>query len=306
VLFPPRPLNAHKGTCGKVMIVAGSINYTGAAALAGEAAYRAGAGLVTLAVPGVLHGPLASRLAEATFVLLPHEMGAITEDAVPIVIESLGGYDALLIGPGLGRDQKTCGFLRALVTGERSTMRGRIGFRSSSVAAGPAGQPLTMPPMVIDADGLNLLSELDDWPRLLPPNCVLTPHPGEMARLVGCSSDSIAADRIGTAQEAAAEWGQVVVLKGAFTVVAAPGGQTTLLPFAEPALATAGSGDVLAGAIAALLGMGLRPYQAAVAGAFLHGASGQAAAAEIGRRGVIAGDLPLFLATVLDEIAAGH
>jgi hydroxyethylthiazole kinase-like uncharacterized protein yjeF len=288
------------------MIVAGSINYTGAAALAGEAAYRAGAGLVTLAVPGILHGPLAARLAETTFLLLPHEMGAITEDAVPIVTESLDGYDALLIGPGLGRDQKTCAFLKALLTGGRSSAKGRIGFRASSLTAGAADQPPTLPPMIIDADGLNILSELEDWPSLLPPYCVLTPHPGEMARLIGCPSDTIAVDRIGVAREAAADWRQIVVLKGAFTVVAEPDGQTTLLPFAEPALATAGSGDVLAGAIAASLGMGLSPYQAAVAGAFLHGASGQMAAEEIGRLGVMAGDLPLFLAAVLDKMAAGQ
>jgi hydroxyethylthiazole kinase-like uncharacterized protein yjeF len=302
-LLPLRPLDAHKGTCGKVMIVAGSINYTGAAALSGEGAYRAGAGLVTLAVPGILHGPLAARLAEATFLLLPHEMGAVTEDAVPILMEALDGYDALLIGPGLGRDQKTRGFLRALLAGERSAAKGRIGFVSSSATAGPPSQASPMPPTVIDADGLNLLAELEKWPSLLRPNCVLTPHPGEMARLVDRPRDAVVADRIGVAQEAAVDWGQVVVLKGAFTVVAAPDGQTTLLPFAEPALATAGSGDVLAGAIAAMLGMGLAPFQAAVAGAFLHGASGQMAAAEIGSRGVMAGDLPRFLAAVLDQMA---
>jgi hydroxyethylthiazole kinase-like uncharacterized protein yjeF len=304
-LLPPRPLDGHKGTFGKVMIVAGSINYTGAAALAGEAAYRAGAGLVTLAIPGNLHGPLAARLAEATFILLPHEMGAVTEDAVPILIESLEGYDALLIGPGLGRDQKTRAFLKALVAGEKSSAKGRIGF-VSSVTACPASHTLTLPPMVIDADGLNLLAELENWPGLLRPNCILTPHPGEMSRLVGRPRDSIVADRIGVAQQAAADWGQVVVLKGAFTVVAAPDGQTTLLPFADPALATAGSGDVLAGAIAALLGMGLAPFWAAVVGAFLHGASGQMAAMEVGGRGVMSGDLPLFLAAALEKIAGGR
>ncbi len=302
-LLPPRPLDAHKGTFGKVMIVAGSINYTGAAALAGDGACRAGAGLVTLAVPGILHGPLAARLAEATFLLLPHEMGAITQDAVPILVEALGGYDALLIGPGLGRDQKTRSFLKALLAGERSAAKGRIGFVSSSAAAGPPTQASPMPPTVMDADGLNLLAELENWPSLLRPNCVLTPHPGEMARLVDRPRDAVMTDRIGVAQEAAADWGQVVVLKGAFTVVAAPDGQTTLLPFAEPALATAGSGDVLAGAIAAMLGMGLAPFQAAVVGAFLHGAAGQMAAAEIGTRGVMAGDLPRLLAAALAQLA---
>ncbi len=291
-LLPPLPLEAHKGTCGKVMIVAGSINYTGAAALAAEGAYRTGAGLVTLAVPGVLHGPLAARLAETTFVLLPHEMGAITEDAVPIVLEALDGYHALLIGPGLGRDHRTRAFLKGLMAGERGTARGHIGFRSSSATVGHAERPLTMPPVVIDADGLNLLSELNEWPSLLPPSCVLTPHPGEMARLVGCPVDSIATDRIAAAQEAAANWGQIVVLKGAFTVVAAPDGQTTLLPFAEPALATAGSGDC--SPVPSLLCLVGFPVPGRRCRRIPTRRSGQAAAAEVGRRGVIAGDLALF------------
>ena len=123
-----------------------------------------------------------------------------------------------------------------------------------------------------------------------------------MARLLDCQRDEIAADRIGVARQAAADWEQIVVLKGAFTVVASPDGRTTLLPFANSALATAGSGDVLAGAILAFLGIGLEPYHAAVVGAFLHGAAGERAAQEIGNSGVVAGDLPIFLASVLAEM----
>ncbi len=299
-LLPPRPLDAHKGTFGKVLIVAGSINYTGAAALAAEAAYRCGSGLVTLAIPGILHAPLAARLAEATFLLLPHEMGAITEDAVPILIDSLEDFDALLVGPGLGQDHRTRIFLQRLFGG-RAPAKGRIGFVPSSVGA-TSGRPQVLPPVVVDADGLNLLADMESWPTLLPSKSVLTPHPGEMARLLKCSRDTVMEDRIAVAQAAAAEWDQIVVLKGAFTVVAAPDGMTSLIPFANPALATAGSGDVLAGVISAMLGMGLESYQAAVVGAFLHGAAGEMAAADIGARGVMAGDLAIFLAAVLDRM----
>jgi NAD(P)H-hydrate epimerase len=299
--LPPRPLDGHKGSFGKVMIAAGSINYTGAAALAGEAAYRTGAGLVTLAVPAAIHSPLAAQLTETTFLILPHSMGAINENAAQVLLDSLVGYDALLVGPGLGRDENTRRFLNKLLAGGISRTKGRIGFVAGRAEKEP-GDELPLPPLVVDADGLNLLSEIENWSQKLPARSILTPHPGEMARLLKCKRDEIAADRVGIARHAATEWGHVVVLKGAFTVVVAPDGQTTLLPFANPALATAGTGDVLAGAILALLGMGLEPYSAAVSGAYLHGAAGQRASEEIGRSGVLAGDLSFFLATVLAEM----
>jgi len=298
------PLDGHKGTFGKVMIAAGSINYTGAAVLAAAGAGRAGAGLVSLAVPSAIHGLVAAQLVEPTFVLLPHDMGAINENAVPVLLEAVKGYQALLLGPGFGRDEKTAQFLGSLLGGHKKpSAKGRIGFvRAAATTEKAARENETdLPALVLDADALNLLAEMDDWPNLLPANTILTPHPGEMARLLQLERDEVQADRIGVAQKAAAEWGHVVVLKGAFTVVATPDGRTALLPFANPALATAGSGDVLAGVIVALLGTGLEPYRAAVAGAFLHGAAGQKAAAEFGQRSVLAGDLPLFLAAVLAE-----
>ena len=304
-MLPPRPLEAHKGTFGKVMIAAGSVNYVGAAGLAGEAAYRTGAGLVTLAIPAAIHAPLAAHLMEATYILLPHEMGAITETAAKVLMESLEGYDALLIGPGLGRDEKTKQFIQGVLAGKQQATKGRIGFMPSDTDPITKQGPQSLPALVVDADGLNLLSELEDWPTLLPANTILTPHPGEMARLLGCDREQIAVDRIGTARSAAAKWGQIVLLKGAFSVVAAPDGPSsaTIIPFADPALATAGSGDVLAGAIVALLGMGLKPFDAAVVGAFLHGAAGQRAGEEIGRAGVAAGDLGDFLAVVVDDLS---
>ncbi len=299
-LFSPTPLDAHKGTLGKTMIVAGSLNYTGAAALAAEGAYRIGAGLVTLAIPSAIHGALASILVEPTYVLLPHRSGAISEGAVEVLLDSLEGYGALLIGPGLGRDEKTGQFLKDLLNQERPAAKGRIGFALARDQQS-AREKQVLPPLVVDADGLNLLSEMNDWQALLPPGAILTPHPGEMARLLQVNRDQVAEDRIGVAKRAAVEWGQTIVLKGAFTVVAGPDGRTTIIPYANPALATAGSGDVLAGAIAGLVAMGWEAFPAAEAGAYLHAAAGQRASDELGQRGVMAGDLPRYLATVLAE-----
>jgi hydroxyethylthiazole kinase-like uncharacterized protein yjeF len=299
-LLPMRPPDSHKGTFGKAMIVAGSINYTGAVALAAEAAYRAGAGLVTLAIPSAIYAPLASHLTETTYVLLPHTMGAINEHAVDLLLESVKGYNALLVGPGLGRDEKTGLFLERLLSHKRAIGRGPIGFVRETEKGNQSEENL-LPPMVIDADALNLLSEMNDWARFVPPNCILTPHPGEMSRLTGLEISDIQADRIGIARERAADWKQVVILKGAYTIVAAPDGRVTIIPFANPALATAGTGDVLAGTVTSLLAQGLVPYDAAVAGAFIHGSAGEMAGKELGQAGTMAGDLPGHLAAVLES-----
>ena len=151
---------------------------------------------------------------------------------------------------------------------------------------------MTLPPLVIDADALFALAQSGEWwTRLAPNTAILTPHPGEMATLTGLSRAEIQADRVTVARKFAAQWNQVVVLKGAFTVVASPDGKVTMLPFATPALATAGTGDVLAGTIVAMLAQKLKPFDAAVAGAYLHGLAGEIAEKEIGKAGVVAGDL---------------
>ena len=152
--------------------------------------------------------------------------------------------------------------------------------------------PSKTPPTVVDADGLKLLTKVEGWARLLRPESVLTPHPGEMAVLTGLGKEAIEADRIGTAQRFAAEWGHVVVLKGAYTVVAAPDGRTAVQPFATAALARAGTGDVLAGAIAGLLAQGMAPFDAAVAAAYLHGQAGVLVAQAFGTTtSVLASDI---------------
>lgn len=280
--LPARPRNAHKGTFGRALVVAGSVNYTGAAHLAGSAAYRIGAGLVTLAVPGPLHPILAGQLPEATWLLLPHERGFIAEGGAEMVLSELPNTQALLIGPGFGQEPCTADFLKRVAHRPPSSV-----FR----------------PMVIDADGLKLLTRLEQWRTRLPPNSVLTPHPGEMAVLTGLSKAALQEDRLGLAQKYATEWGQVLVLKGAFTVVAAPDGRATVMPFATPALARAGTGDVLAGMVVGLLAQGVAPYEAAVAGAYLHGRAGELAAEAVGTTAsVLASDVLAQLPRALKEM----
>ncbi len=297
-LLPDRPIDAHKGTFGKALIVAGSINYTGAASLAASAAARCGAGLVTLALPGAIHASVAARLAEATYLLLPHELGVVSGEAVRVVAGRLGEYQALLVGPGLGQEQETRDFILSLLCG--GGRKGRMGFVSEEEGERASS---SLPPLVVDADGLNALAELEGWHERLPADTILCPHPGEMARLMGGKISDVQSDRVKTARSKASEWGHVVVLKGAYTVVAAPDGRTVVQPFANPALATAGTGDVLAGAIVALRAQGLEAFAAAVAGAYLHGMAGELASRQIGKAGVVAGDiaarLPLAWRTVV-------
>lgn len=302
-LLPPRPRNAHKGTFGRALVVAGSVNYTGAAYLAGAAAYRIGAGLVTLAVPAPLHSILAAHLPEATWLLLPHELGVIAVGGAEILAKELGKCQSMLIGPGFGLEKTTGQFLRRLLGAEAESHKGPLGF-AHHTSIETLRERLTLPPLVIDADGLKLLAQIENWPALLPGETVLTPHPGEMATLTGLDKAALQADRIGLAQKYAAEWGHVVVLKGAFTVVAAPDGQAAVQPFATSALARAGTGDVLAGMIAGLLAQGLKPYAAAVAGTYLHGLAGELAANVIGTTAsVLAGDVLEKVAEALVEVS---
>ncbi len=288
--LPPRPLDSHKGTFGHAMVVAGSTNYTGAAALAALATVRAGAGLVTLGIAGSIQPLVAPAVPEATYLLLPHSLGSLTADAVPLLREGLHHIDALLIGPGLGQATETFAFFSALL-GLRTERRG-IGFLTTpanGMAAPASHAPL--PPLIIDADGLNLLSQLPEGPKMLPPGSILTPHPGEMARLCHCERAEIQNRRVETARTQAAAWGQIIVLKGAYTVIAAPDGRTAILPFANPGLASGGTGDVLAGTITALRAQGLPPYQAAVAGAYLHALAGEIVRHDLGTAGIAAGDI---------------
>jgi ADP-dependent NAD(P)H-hydrate dehydratase / NAD(P)H-hydrate epimerase len=300
-ILPLRPTDAHKGTFGTAIIAAGSINYTGAAMLAGKAAYRIGAGLVTLAIPSSLHGSLAGHFPEATWVLLPHELGVIASEAADVLMKNLDHATALLVGPGLGLEDTTRDFLANLLEGKTEKVtHGRMGFVQGK-GADTDLIPVSLPPLVLDADGLKLLSRIPDWPKLLPTPAVLTPHPGEMSVLTGLAIDEIQKDRLNVARKYSQEWGHVVVLKGAFTVIAAPDGRTTTIPLATPALARAGTGDVLAGLITGLRAQGVDAYDAARAGAWIHAQAGLLAAEIEGSSGVVmAGDV---LEAIPDVIA---
>jgi NAD(P)H-hydrate epimerase len=285
--LPVRAADANKGTFGKAMIVAGSLNYTGAAYLSGSAAGHAGVGLVTLAIPAPLHASLAGALPEVTWLPLPGPNGTHCPDGLPQLLDRLTGYDTLLVGPGLTTTDEARQFVEKLFSGEGlspETWSSRV---------------------VVDADALNILASQSDWPSRLPSWCILTPHPGEMARLTGQSTAEINAQRIATARRWSAEWGQVLVLKGAHTVIAGPDGRIAVLPFAIPTLATAGSGDVLAGAIVAMLAQGLPPFEAAACGAYLHGHAGLLIARSIGMAGATARDILESLPEALRQLYRG-
>lgn len=282
-MLPVRPANAHKGTFGTALVIAGSLNYTGAALLSGQAAYRIGAGLVTMAIPSALHAALAGQLSEATWVLLPHENGFIRENAYINIEEPVKRATAILIGPGFGLHKTTGKFL-------------------SNFFAKYAGSG-DLPPCAIDADGLKLLVELDNWWEQLPQNTILTPHPGEMSILTGLSTQEIQNQRIEVARDYSKRWNQIIVLKGAFTVVADPKGAASVIPVATSALASAGTGDVLSGIIVGLLAQGIAPYKAAVSGAWIHAQAGLLAANMIGNQAsVVAGDVVEAIIDVMNEL----
>ncbi|OGE28136.1 NAD(P)H-hydrate dehydratase [Candidatus Daviesbacteria bacterium RIFCSPHIGHO2_01_FULL_40_11] len=256
--LPTRPKNAHKGTFGKVLVIAGSENYPGAPYLACVACYRVGAGLVTLATEQTVKIIVSRKLPEVTF-LPPHE-----------VVGKINEYDVVLIGPGLGQSDQTVKLVKDLLNSN-------------------------LPPTVIDGDGLNILSKVGEWWRSLKGEVVVTPHSGEMARLTGLTIKEIQSDRIDVAQYFAKKWEKVLVLKGTNTVIVSPSGEVLLSPFANPALATAGTGDVLAGAIAGMLAQGLKPFDATAVGVYIHGLAGEILRKKIGNAGVLASDvLPLL------------
>lgn len=298
-LLPERPADSNKGTFGKAMIAAGSVNYSGAPALAAEAAYRAGAGLVTVAAPAAVVAATAAKLTEPTYVLLPHNLGVIAEAAADVLTRELDGYRALLVGPGMGQDDTTAAFFNTLLNRPQQTgnaaLRRQIGFNASHPAESPSPQEeqdKTLPPLVLDADALNLLTKREAWWEHLPPETILTPHPGEMGRLASMETADVQANRIALAREKAAAWQVVLVLKGAHTLIAAPDGRMTVMPFKSDALATAGTGDVLAGVITGLRAQGINAYAAAVAGAYIHGLAGELAAQHVeSSRSVTAGDV---------------
>jgi hydroxyethylthiazole kinase-like uncharacterized protein yjeF len=294
-----RPRNSHKGTFGRVIVIGGSANYPGAPALSGLGAYRAGAGLVTLAVPRTVYPADVPFLPEATWIVLPEYLGAIAAGASETLAPEIPQAQALVVGPGFGRGKSTAAFLGKLLQRKRKT-------RSGSKPGADAGKH-PFPPMIVDADALRILSGIPGGPAALPPGSILTPHPGEMSALTGLPTETIQRDRTGTAIKFARKWNAVVVLKGAFTVAAAPDGRCAIEPFATPALARAGTGDVLAGILGGLVAQGAESWEAAVLGAYLHGRAGELAAEQAGATdSVLARDVAANLPPSIAELRSGE
>ena len=270
---PPRPTASHKGTYGRVLVVAGSTGMTGAAALASEAALRVGAGLVTLATPKHLNPILEGLLPEVMTLPLPEtDAGSLSVSATSAILEFAEKTKSVLaIGPGLSQHPDTVALVHQLVHENREQELGRR--------------------MVVDADGLNALSQAPEIISSLDREAILTPHPGEMSRLTNTSVPSLEADRIRTAQQFASEHNLTLVFKGAPTVAGLPNGDVWINSTGNPGMATGGMGDVLTGIIAGLMAQGHSSETAAVLGVYLHGLAGDIAAEALGMHGLIASDV---------------
>lgn len=272
----------HKGNFGRVLLIAGSRGMSGAAVLAAQAAARSGAGLVTLGVPAGIHDIVESKLTEVmTFPLPETEKGILSRAALDEIIDRAGKSDAMVLGPGLGGGSETRSLVRELLLKIEK-------------------------PCVLDADGLNAMAGRTELFRLVKSNLVVTPHPGEMARLCGLSTDQVQNNRLETAAQKASEWNAVVVLKGSGTVVAGPDGSMYINGTGNPGMATGGTGDALTGLVAGLLAQGMTDLCAAAAGVYLHGMAGDAAAREKGMAGMLAGDLLDHLPHVIRELEQGQ
>ena len=260
-LLPDRNPWGHKGNFGKLLLLCGSRGYTGAAFFAAMGALRSGAGLVFLGVPESIYGIEAVKLNEPVIFPLPDAGGRLSADAVPEILTRLPQMDAVLVGPGLGQSEGTLAVVRAVL--EKAEC-----------------------PVVVDADGINVLSAHRDLLRGRKSPTILTPHDGEFARLGGV----IGEDRMAAAAALAEELGCVILLKGHETCIT-DGTDGYINPTGNPGMAVGGSGDVLAGVITALLGAGLPPLEAAACGAWLHGAAGDRCAAELGQYGMLPTDM---------------
>src|SRR2546425_271612 len=281
VLIPERPKDAHKGTFGTAVVLAGSLGLTGAAYLSSTAAARTGAGLVRLLVADTIYPILAAKCTEVMATPVPEVApGAVGHAAYDSILRQLATRPAGIIGPGLGRDRSTWRLILDLAVHAEC-------------------------PLVLDADALNALADSAHKKTRLTKNRGLTPHPGEMARLLGKTIEAVQADRAGAARKAAKEWGAIIVLKGAHTLVAHPDGRLSEDPHEVPALATGGTGDVLSGVIGALIAQGSDPYTAAVTGVYIHAAAGRRISHRLGDAGLLASDLLTELPPVMHVLRQG-
>ena len=280
-LLPKRDPGGHKGTFGRIAVIAGSVGYTGAAALTSLAALRSGAGLVTLGIPGSLNDILEAKLTEViTRPLMETAERSLSVAALPGVKSLLESADAVALGPGLSQNGETQELIRAIVS------------------------DLSLP-CVIDADGLNALTPEDIGARQGDAPVVITPHPGEMARLCGWTMSDVLEKREEVAADVATRARATVILKGAASVVADASGEIYLNPTGNDGMASGGTGDVLTGIVAALLGRGMSALDAGVLGAYVHGRAGDIAACAVGRMALIAGELIDLLPDVYSELESG-
>lgn len=264
-LLPKRREDMHKGDCGRVLVIAGSKGMTGAAALCANASLRSGSGLVTVGTPKSEQPVLAVKLTEAMTLPLPEKDGCLAAEAGDVILEKAKMSDVCILGPGLGNAEGLWETVAAILKEKK--------------------------PLLLDADGLNAVAEHIDILKCEKADTVLTPHPGEMARLTGISVSEIQENRETVAAEFAKQWGVTLLLKGKDTVIASPRGEVHRNPTGNHGMASGGMGDVLSGVIGSLMGQGLCGYHAAVLGAFLHGLAGDIAANELGEFGMIAGDV---------------
>ncbi len=276
--WPHRKGGEHKGSFGRVLLIAGSRGMSGAAVLAAQAAARSGAGLVTLGVPAGIHDIVEAKLTEVmTFPLPETKTGAVDRAALDKITERAANADVIALGPGLGGSGDTKTLVRELLL--------KIDK-----------------PCVLDADGLNAMMGRTELFRLVKPDLVLTPHPGEMARLCGLSTEKVQSSRLETAAKKSAEWHSVVVLKGAGTIVSEPDGAIYVNNTGNPGMASGGTGDVLTGMIAGLLAQGMPAGVAAAAAVYLHGRAGDSAARLKGMAGMLATDILEHLPVVIKEM----
>ena len=276
--LPPRSLHSSKRSFGKVLIVAGSQEYIGAARLATLAAYRSGSGLVTLATPRSVYELLSPTLPEATYQPLPESTsGRINEKSVSLIHSIIHRYDALLIGCGLGLDDSTIKSIESLI----------------------CNSAISLPPTVLDADGINCLEKIPKWWERIGNPMVLTPHHGEMMRLTGIKEIN---DPLKVALSYAKSWKKTVVLKGPITIIASPNGSCKINAEPNPLLSTAGTGDILAGITVALVGQGLDLSEAAATAVYVHSKAAKEISVSIGDGGMLASDLidqiPKTIATI--------
>ena len=283
-LLPARPADSHKGTFGRALLVAGSPQYPGAALLATNAATRSGAGLVELATESSVYDLVVGAVPEAIYTPLAESNSRELDssESARQVIDRAAAATSVLIGPGFGTSVNKSILTRTL-----------------------AKQAPCLPPLVIDADALNILAGTYRWWETLPQSTIVTPHPGEMARLLDQSTTEVQADRLGAAKCAAEKWGVNVVLKGAATLIVSPAGRVRISPFVNAGLAKGGTGDVLAGLASGLLAqMPDRPFDAASLAVYVHGLAGEIARRSKGEIGMRAGDVINAIPDAFIELAS--